>query len=88
VRSLPNAVAPKQLTIGEHSAAIPSDRNQYTGIRQTGPATRHRIRAALRAALNIALTDGNVTTADLAHLNDVWIMTPSTDAAATVDKRI
>jgi integrase len=46
----------------------PSVRRQYAGVRPTGPATRHRIRAALRAALNTALADGHVTMNAAAHV--------------------
>ncbi len=46
----------------------PTVRRQYAGVRPTGPARRHRIRAALRTALNAALVDGYVTMNAAAHV--------------------
>jgi integrase len=46
----------------------PAIRKRFAGVRPTGPARRHRIRAALRTALNAALVDGYVTMNAAAHV--------------------
>lgn len=46
----------------------PTVRRQYAGVRPTGPARRHRIRAVLRTALNVALADGYLTMNPAAHV--------------------
>jgi integrase len=51
-----------------HASANPTVRKRYAGVRPTGPARRHRIRAALRTALNAALVDGFVTMNAAAHV--------------------
>ncbi len=46
----------------------PTVSRRYAGVRPTGPARRHRIRAVLRTALNAALVDGYVTMNAAAHV--------------------
>jgi integrase len=51
-----------------HTSDDPAVRATVCGIRPTGPATRHRIRGTLRAALNDAIVDELVTLNAAAHV--------------------